>query len=188
MAFVIEQHFEQAQYHYDREGDVLYVSFGPPVPAVTMAVEDWFLIRLTLGVPRICGFTLVGFKRLFEKIRPDLIKELPDRVERLKRAQFVAAYSDETDTLTVRFEPEQPAYYERLDEDIYLERALMGGDIIGFKLTRYTQSGVASMERLVTAVLDALFAPVDSPPRPADSLARALLEHIDLPKLLAAAA
>jgi len=43
------------------------------------------------------------------------------------------------------------------------------------------------MERLVTAVLDALFAPVDSPPRPADSLTRAFLEHIDLPKLLAAA-
>ena len=188
MAFVIKQHFEQVQYHYDREGDVLYVSFGPPVPAVTMAVEDWFLIRLTVGIPRICGFTFVGFKRLFEKIRPDLIKELPERVERFKKAQFVAVYSDETDTLTLRFEEEQPAYYERFDEAIYLERALMGGDIIGFKLTHYTQSGVASMGRLITAALDALFAPADTPPGPADTLTRAFLEHIDLPKLLAAAA
>ena|SRR5215831_265758 len=127
MAFVIKQHFEQAQYHDDREGDVLYVSCGPPFPAVTIAVEDWFLIRLTVGVARICGFTFVGFKRLFEKIRPDLIKALPERVERLKKAQFGAAYSDETDTLTVRFEQEQPAYNERFDEDIYLERALIGG-------------------------------------------------------------
>lgn len=189
MAFVIEQQFNEAQYHYDREGDVLYVSFGPPIPAVTIAVEDWFLIRLTPGVPpRICGFTFVGFKRLFQKIRPDLIKELPERVERLKKAQFVVAYSDETDTVTMRFEQEQPAYYERFDEDIYLERALLNGDIIGFKLTHYMQNGVVSMERLVESMLDALFAPAGSPPDPADALTRAFLEHINLPKLLAAAA
>lgn len=188
MAFVIEQEFDQVQYRYDREGDVLYVSFGPPVPAVTVAIEDWFLIRLTPGGLRICGFTFIGFKRLFAKIRPDLLKELPERVERLKKARFVLRYSDEADTLAIRFEQEQPAYYERFDEDIYLERALMGGDIIGLKLTHYTQGGAAAVERVVAAALDALFAPSGSSPGPADALTRAFLEHIDLPRLLAAAA
>jgi len=44
------------------------------------------------------------------------------------------------------------------------------------------------MERLITAMLDALFAPADSTPGPADNVSRAFLEHIDHPKLLAAAA
>lgn len=188
MAFVIEQQFDQVEYHYDREADVLYISFGPPAPAVSVVIEDWFIIRVTPGTPRLCGFTLAGFKRLFSKIRPDLIKDLPARVERLKKARFSFHYSDETDTATFRFEEDQPAYYERLDEDIYLERAMLGGDIIGFKLTHYTERGAASMERIVSAMLDALFAPAGTPPSPADALTRAFLEHLDLPKLLAAAA
>jgi uncharacterized protein YuzE len=188
MAFVIEQQFDEVEYHYDRDGDVLYISFGPPVPALSIPIEDWFIIRISAGAPRLCGFTLVGFKRVFAKIRPDLIKELPMRVERLKRARFAFRYSDDTDTATFRFEEDQPAYYERLDEDIYLERAVIGGEIIGFKLMHYTERGAASMERLASAMLDALFAPADIPSGPADALTRAFLEHLDLPKMLAAAA
>ena len=188
MAFVIEQQFDDVQHHYDREGDVLYISFGPPAPAISLAVEDWFIIRVAPETPRICGFTMIGFKRLFSKIRPDLIKELPARVERLNKAHFLGRYADETDTLTVKFEVDQPAYYERFDNDIYLERALIGGDIIGFKLTHYTESGAASVEKVVSAMLDALFSEPGAPAGPADALTRAFLEHLDLPKLLAAAA
>lgn len=188
MAFVIEQKFDDAQYQYDREGDVLSLSFGPPVPAVSLAVEDWLLIRVTPGDLRICGLTFIGFKRLFSKIRPDLTKDLPARVERFKKARFLVRYSDETDTATFRFEEDQPSYYERLDEDVYLERAVFGADIVGFKLTHYTERGAATMERLVSAMLDALFAPAGTPPGPADALTRAFLEHLDIPKLLAVAA
>ena len=187
MAFLIKQKFDDVQYHYDRVGDVLYLSFGPPVPAVTLAVEDWFLIRLTPDA-RIVGLTFVGFKRLFSKIRPDLIEELPERLERLKKACFVVEYSDTTDTATFRFEEEQPAYYERLDENIYVERSLLSTEIIGFKVTHYTERGAATIERLVSAILDALFAPQGTPPMPADALTRALLAHLDLPKLLEMAA
>ncbi len=187
MAFVIEQQFEDAQYHYDQKGDVLYISFGPPMAAISLAIEDWFIIRVTPGTVRICGITIIGFKELFSKIRPDLIKGLPARVELLKKAHFSARYIDETDTLTVRFEEDQPAYYESLGEDIYIERALIGGNIIGFKLTHYTDRGIASVEKLVGAMLDALFASGDAPPGPADALTRAFLEHLDLPKLLALA-
>lgn len=188
MAFVIEQQFADAQHHYDREGDVLYVSFGPPTSAVSLTVEDWFIIRMAPNTHKICGITIVGFKRLFSKMRPDLVKELPARVDRLRKAHFLARYVDETDTLTVRFEEDQPAYYERFGEDIYIERALMGGDIIGFKLTHYTERGAVSVQTLVSAMLDALFAPVGTPEGPADALTRAFLDHLDLPKILAVAA
>jgi hypothetical protein len=188
MAFLIKQKLDDVQYHYDRKGDILYLSFGPAVPAVTLAVEDWFLIRLTPDGLRMAGLTVVGFKRLFSKIRPDLIEELPERVERLKKACFFAQYTDETDSATFRFEEEQPAYYERLAEDIYVERALLGGDIVGFKLTHYTERGAETIERLLSAILNALFAPQGTPPTPADALTRAFFAHLDFPKLLKLAA
>ncbi len=68
MAFVIEQQFDDVQFHYDREGDVLYISFGPPAPAVSLGVEDWFVIRLSPESPRLLGFTMIGFKRIAAKI------------------------------------------------------------------------------------------------------------------------
>ena len=187
MAFVIDQQFDDVQHEYDREGDVLYISFGPPMPALSLTIEDWFVIRFAPQAFRICGITIIGFKRLFSKIRHDLIQELPFRVERLKKAHFHARYTDETDTLTMRFEEDQPAYYERFDDDIYIERALIGGDIIGFKLTHYTERGASSVEKVVSAMIDALFAPTKAAVGPADSLTRAFLEHLDLPRLLAVA-
>lgn len=184
MAFVMTQQFDEVEHHYDREGDVLYVSFGPPVPAVSLTIEDWLVIRMTPEAPRIAGFTIIGFKRLFSKIRPDLIQEFPTRVERLKRAHFQIRFADETDTLTFRFEDEQPAYYERFGEDIYLERAVVGGNLIGFKITHYTERGIVALSGLLSAMLDALFAPPDSSQRQTDDLTRAFLEHLNLPQIL----
>ena len=188
MAFVIEQRFEDAQHAYDREADVLYISFGPPRPSVALAVEDWLVIRITPSAPQICGLTIVGFNRLFSRIRPDLIANLPERVDRLKAARFLVQYSDETDTMTFRFEEEQPAYYERYDDNVYLERSLIGGAIIGFKITRYTEHGESSMEKLLSAIMEALFAEPGPVPSPADALTRAFLEHLDIPRLLSLAA
>ncbi|MBI3578104.1 MAG: hypothetical protein HY089_01670 [Ignavibacteriales bacterium] len=184
MAFVIEQLFNNVQHHYDPQGDVLYISFGPPVPAITIDVEDWFAIRLAPSPPWLCGFTLVGFKRLFSKIRPDLIKELPERVARINKGRFILNYSDELDALIIRFEEDQPAYYEEFENYIYLEKSLISGEIIGFKITHYTDQGTHAIEALLAAMLDAMFAPVDSPPGPADKLTRAFFEHLNLPNLL----
>src|SRR5213594_1889135 len=184
MAFVVDQKFEQVEHHYDRDGDVLYLSFGPPVPAISLAVEDWLVVRITPVIPQICGMTMIGFKRLFAGIRPDLIEDLQARVDRLKKAHFVAQYIDETDTLAFRFEDEQPAYYERFEDDIFLERALVGGEIIGVKLTHYTERGSASIEKVLSAMLDALFAPPGTEGRAGDALTRAFLDHLDIPRLL----
>lgn len=188
MAFVMEQQFEDVQHQYDREADVLYLSFGPPRPSVTLAVEDWLALRISPSVPQICGLTIIGFKRIFSEIRSDLIESLPSRVEKLRRAHFRVQYFDETDTLTFRFEEQQPAYYERFDDNIYLEQSLVGKGIIGFKITRYTEYGEAAIERLLTSMIDALFTPSGTDLGPADALARAFIEHLDIPKLLSLAA
>jgi hypothetical protein len=184
MAFVIEQQFNDVRHQYDPEGDVLYISFGPPVPAVTIDVEGWLAIRLVPNPPRLSGFTFIGFKRLFSKIRPDLIRGIPERVSRIKKARFHIGYSDESDTLIFRFEDEKPAYYEAFENYIYLEKSLFSSDIIGFKITHYTNQGINAIETLVTAMLDALFAPPDSPSGPVNGLTRAFIEHLDLPKLV----
>ncbi|MGH9339891.1 MAG: hypothetical protein ACRD1R_09965 [Acidobacteriota bacterium] len=188
MAFLIDQRFDDVQHEYDRDADVLYISFGPPRPSVTLAVEDWLALRISPSTAEICGITIIGFKHIFSNIRRDLLEELPSRVDRLKSAHFRAQYLDETDTLTFRFEQEQPAYYDRFDENIYLERSLTGQGIIGFKITRYTEQGESAMERLLAAIIDALFTPPDAERGPADALTRAFIEHLNIPKLLSLAA
>jgi hypothetical protein len=90
---------------------------------------------------------------LCPKLRPDLIEELPARVARLQKARFSARYSDETDTLTFRFEEEQPAYYERFDSNVYLERTIVDGCIIGLKITHYTERGEGAVEKVLIAIL-----------------------------------
>ena len=110
--------------------------------------------------------TLVGFKKLFSKVRPDLIEELPARVEHLKTARLVIDYSDERDTCTFRFEADEPAYYERFGENIYLERAVLDRHITGLKITDYTVRGQAALEEILSAMLDSLF----SAPHPNSSV------------------
>lgn len=188
MAFVIEQRLEDAHHEYDREGDVLYISFGPPRPAVALTVEDWLVIRISTSPPQICGLTIIGFRSIFSGIRPDLIQELPERIDKLEKARLLVRYSDETDTVTFRFEEEQPAYYERFSDNIYLEQSLAGTGIVGFKITHYTEQGEAAMERLLSSMAEALFAAPGTLHGPADALTRAFLEHLDIGRLLSAAA
>jgi hypothetical protein len=187
MAFVIEQRFDTIEHQYDRDRDVLYLSFGPPVPSVSLVVEDWLVLRMAPGAPQICGVTIIGFKKIFSKMRSDLVEKLPARVARIQKARFIANYSDETDVLTFRFEEEQPAYYERFESDVFLERTIVDKRIVGLKITHYTERGEGSVEKVLNAIIDALFAPSGST-LPADGLTRAFLEHLDLPRLLSIAA
>jgi len=61
MAFQLVQtfNFEDVQHSYDRAGDVLYISFGSPRPAVAVQVEDWLAIRLSNTPPLFAGVTIV---------------------------------------------------------------------------------------------------------------------------------
>ena len=81
MAFPLVETFsiDDVQYSYDRTGDVLYISFGLPRPAVAVQVEDWLAIRLANTPPLFAGMTIVGFKRIFEQINRYIDAEPPER-------------------------------------------------------------------------------------------------------------
>jgi hypothetical protein len=103
MAFQLVQKFEKVDYSYDPQGDVLDVSFGRPAPAVALQVEDWLALRVGLQPPNLLqGITVVGFKRIFEKLNRYIETELPERMERLSRAEIDVSYDDGTDTLIIR--------------------------------------------------------------------------------------
>jgi len=69
-----------------------------------------------------------------------------------------------------------------------LERSLAGTGIVGFKITRYTEQGGAALERLLSSMIEALFAAPGASYGPADALTRAFLEHLDIRRLLSVAA
>ena len=112
---VQEFRFEEVDYSYDRRGDVLDVSFGPPAPAIALQVEDWLAIQVRLNPPSLQGMTIVGFKKIFEKISRYAEKELPKRMRRLAKVKMSIAYDDESDTLAYRW-----------DEDAFSVRRLLG--------------------------------------------------------------
>ncbi len=68
MAFNLVQkfEFERVDYSYDRRGDVLDISFGPPAPGVALQVEDWLAVRMQVVPPHFQGMTIVGFRKIFE--------------------------------------------------------------------------------------------------------------------------
>ncbi len=114
MAFRLVQEFkfENVDYAYDRQGDVLDISFGPPAPAIALQVEDWLAIQLRLNPPLLQGMTIVGFKKIFEKINRYAERELPERMERLARvtkehARLLRAYAR-----CELYNP--PSYYPRI--------------------------------------------------------------------------
>lgn len=106
MAYKLVQEFkfEMVDYSYDRRGDVLDMSFGPPAPAIALQVEDWLAIQVRINPPSLQGMTIVGFKRIFEKINGYAEKELPKRMKRLAKVKMSITYDDESDTLVYRWE------------------------------------------------------------------------------------
>lgn len=165
MAFRVVQRFDfqKVRYSYDRTGDVLYVSFGPPVPAVAIQVEDWLALRVSLRPPSFVGMTIVGFKRIFERINRYIEQELPERVQRLSRTSISISYEDGTDTLIMRFkEPgllRKPSIFEPLAPSVYVEKSLPSKDIVGIKIVEYTKMGPAAIEAFFEKILETVFEP-----------------------------
>ncbi len=119
MAFQLVQKFdvEGVDYSYDRKGDVLDVSFGPPRPAIALQVEDWLAIRVGLHPsPFLQGITVAGFKRIFERLNRYIEKEIPQRMKRLSTASVEMSYDDSTDTLIMRVRDQAPARRRRGNE------------------------------------------------------------------------
>lgn len=124
MAFQLVQElkFEKVDYSYEPRGDVLDISFGPRVPAIALQVEDWLAIRVGLAPPSLQGMTIVGFKKIFERINRYALSELPKRMRRLARVRMSIAYDDQSDTLIMRWE-EEPNALRKLLKKLSFQRA-----------------------------------------------------------------
>ncbi len=202
MAFQVVERFdfEKVQYSYDPKGDVLYLSFGPPAPAVAIQVEDWLALRLSSQPPFLVGMTIVGFKRIFESINRYIEQELPKRIERLSRAFMDISYNDETDTLVMRFEEQdhwlrkwlkglwstpkaKPSIFEPFVANVYVEKSLPSKEIVGFKILEYTKTGPAAVEAFFEKIVDTIFDPHPEEDENAHLVANALIGWLDWKKL-----
>jgi hypothetical protein len=213
MAFKLVQEFkfEKVNYSYDRRGDVLEISFGPPAPAIALQVEDWLAIQVRINPPSFQGMTIVGFKTIFEKINRYAEKELPKRMKRLARVVMTIAYDDESDTLVFRAD-EEPSALQRLLKklrfqpagmlsifeplaavgqplgNVYVEKSLPSKDIIGIKILQYTKCGEAALEGIFGAIIDAAFEPNAEHDENVHLITNKLIQRLDWQKFASLAA
>ncbi len=192
MAFQLVQafNFDDVQYSYDRTGNVLYISFGLPRPAVAVQVEDWLAIRLANTPPLFAGLTIVGFKRIFERINRYIEAELPERIDRLARLTLKISYDIQSDTLVMRAEDSESSVplFEPLAPNIYLEKRVPSKDVVGIKITEYTKCGPRAVETMLGKIVDTLFEASSPPDENAHLLTDVALRAIDWAKVAAIAA
>jgi hypothetical protein len=120
MAFQLAQEFkfEKLDYSYDQRGDVLDISFGTPAPSIALQVEDWLAIQVRVSPPSLQGMTIVGFRKIFEKINRYAEKELPQRMRKLANVKVSIAYDNESDALMMRWE-EEPGRLRKLIQMVF---------------------------------------------------------------------
>ena len=218
MAYKLVQdfQFENVDYSYDRRGDVLDISFGPPAPAIALQVEDWLAIQVRINPPSLQGMTIVGFKKIFEKINGYAEKELPKRMKRLAKVKMSITYDDESDTLVYRWEelrssPRRfspgkgtPTIFEPLSKGggaassaspaaqclhyVYVEKTLPSKDIVGLKILEFTKHGLAAWEAILGAIIDTIFEPPADYDENVHLITNALVQRFDLRKFAALAA
>jgi len=213
MAFKVMQElkFDKVDYSYNRRGDVLDISFGPPSPAIALQVEDWLAIQVRINPPSLQGITIVGFKTIFEKINRYAEKELADRMRRLATVKMSISYDDGSDTLAYRweevespvprerrptiFEPfskgggawSPPTAAEQSLHNVYLEKALPSKEIVGLKILEFTKCGPAALEGIFGAIIDTIFESSAEYDENVHLITDELVQHIDWQKLAALA-
>jgi uncharacterized protein YuzE len=64
---------------YDEQGDILDVSLGEPVEAISREVEDDFFLRIRLDTEEVVGFSIINFRKWFKDAKD--IKILPVKAE-----------------------------------------------------------------------------------------------------------
>jgi hypothetical protein len=181
MAYELAQtlDFDTLEYSYDRERDVLYISFGPPVPAVALQVEDWLAVRVADQPPSLVGMTIVGFKRIFGELTRFIESELPTRMEKL--ATVTSSYDPNTDTLSIRKGQATGVFplFEKLTDNVYLEKSLPTKDLVGIKIVDYTKSGREAIEAMLGKMVDTIFEPTARPDENARLITRAAMKALD---------
>ena len=216
MAFDLVQrlNFGKVDYSYDRRGDVLDISFGPPAPAVAIQVEDWLAIQMGLQPPFLQGMSIVGFKRIFEKINRYAEKELPKRMKKLANARLEISHDDDTDTLIMRWEEEpsglgklvknlfsykrqKPSIFEPLSKsgslddplrNVYVQKSLPSKEIVGLKIFEFTKCGPTALEAIFGAIIDTIFEPSAEHDENAHLITNALIQRLDWQRVATLAA
>jgi hypothetical protein len=211
LAFNLVQKFEfdRVGYNYDRSGDVLDISFGPPAPAIALQVEDWLALRMHVSPPYFQGMTIVGFRKIFEKLNPYLEKELPKRVRKLAHTsvQVSFSYDDQSDTLIIRItrqlsgwrglveklfqrQRSKPTIFEGLSShpedslrNVYVEKTLPSKEIVGVKILEFTKVGPSAVEGFLGAMVDSIFESRVEHDENAHLIANILIANLDWPKL-----
>lgn len=67
---------KQLDVDYDPEGDVLYISFGPPQPAVSDEVEPGVYLRRDPDTDEIVGVTVIDFSKRGHKPLPVVVETM----------------------------------------------------------------------------------------------------------------
>ena len=211
MAFNLVQKFafERVDYSYDRSGDVLDISFGPPAPGVALQVEDWLAVRMQVVPPHFQGMTIVGFRKIFEKINRYIEKELPKRMRKLAHTsvEMSFAYDDQSDALIVRWAEERsgwrglvarlfpkrspkPSIFETLSShpedalrNVYVEKTLPSKQIVGVKILEFTKVGPAAIEGILGAMIDTIFEPRAEHGENAYLITNTLIQNLDWTRL-----
>jgi uncharacterized protein YuzE len=60
---------EQVFWEYDKEVDVLYISFGKPQPALSLDMGSGIVARYLEKSHKVVGFTIVGLKNVLKTAR-----------------------------------------------------------------------------------------------------------------------
>lgn len=60
---------EQIAWEYDKEADVLYISFGKPQPALSADLGSGIVARYLEKSHKLVGFTIVGLKNVLKPAR-----------------------------------------------------------------------------------------------------------------------
>jgi len=201
--------FDRMEYFYDPIGDVLDISFGPSAPSVALQVEDWLAIRISVTPPSFQGLTIVGFRKIFQKIHGYVEHDLSKRMKRLAHTSLLISisYDDQSDTLIVRFTEQlfgwrrfveklfhrarsMPSIFERLSNhpedplnNVYVEKTLPSKQIVGVKILEFTKTGPAAIEGFLGAMVDSIFEPRAVQDENAHLIANALISKLDWPKL-----
>lgn len=71
-------HLGELMTDYDSNADVMYVSMGKPVPAVTETDEDGLILRFALNDNRQCGVTVLSYNKAWGSERCQLAQRIAD--------------------------------------------------------------------------------------------------------------
>ena len=60
-------------FYYDKEGDILDIAVGKPVPAISEEVDDDFFVRVSPQTKEVVGFMILNFEKRFTQKKQECV-------------------------------------------------------------------------------------------------------------------